>query len=132
MLNIGWSAIVIRKQISAPRLKFPLNDTTKDVCKTRNKAKPAKVEINAGGVANISFVNSGAYRPNRIANTQMIKAEMYCCCLLPPLYRIAFTGPVKHVETEPNIAVTIDPMPQAAVIMFIGGLWPLAVNIAMP
>ena len=113
---------MIKKQSNAPRLKLPLKDTTNDVCSIRNRAKPAKVEINAGGVASISLVNSGAYKPNKIANKQIIKAAMYCWCRWPPLDRIAFTGPVKHVDTEPKIAVIIEPAPQTAVIVFTGGV----------
>ncbi len=34
---------------------------------------------------------------------------------------IAFTGPVRHVETVPTNAVTIEPIPQATVTALIGG-----------
>ena len=69
---------MIIKQINATRLKLPLKDITKDACKTRSNAKPAKVEINAGGVASISLVNRDAYSPNKIAKKQIIKAATYC------------------------------------------------------
>ena len=77
IFKIGLSVNVIRKQIKAPRLYLPLNDTTKEFCKILNKASPANVEINAGGVESIIFVNCRANTPNKIANKHMIKAEIY-------------------------------------------------------
>jgi hypothetical protein len=34
---------------------------------------------------------------------------------------MAFTGPVRHVDTVPTKAETIEPTPQAAVMALIGG-----------
>src|SRR5258706_11959930 len=45
---------------------------------------------------------------------------------------IAFTGPVRQVETDPTKAVTIDPAPQAPAMAPIGGLWPAAESTAKP
>src|SRR6185503_9489728 len=45
---------------------------------------------------------------------------------------IAFTGPVRQVETEPTKAVTIEPAPQATAIAPIGGLCPAAESTAKP
>ncbi len=45
---------------------------------------------------------------------------------------IAFTGPVRQVETDPTNAVSIDPVPQATAIASIGGLWPAALSTAKP
>src|SRR5258706_7415220 len=45
---------------------------------------------------------------------------------------IAFTGPVRQVETDPTKAVTIDPAPQATAMAPIGGLWPAAESTAKP
>jgi hypothetical protein len=45
---------------------------------------------------------------------------------------IAFTGPVRQVDTEPTKAVTIEPAPQATAMASIGGLCPAAVSTAKP
>src|SRR6185369_8719175 len=45
---------------------------------------------------------------------------------------IAFTGPVRQVETDPTNAVTTEPAPQAMAMASIGGLWPAALNTAKP
>ena len=132
ILKIDLSARVTRNVINAPSEKLPLKETTNEVCNTRSKASPAKVEMKAGGVASISFVNNGAYKPNRIASRQIINAATYCSCLLPPLDKIAFTGPVKHVDTAPKIAEIIDHIPHTLVIVLTGGLCPRELRIAMP
>lgn len=45
---------------------------------------------------------------------------------------IAFTGPVRQVETEPNSAVIIEAAPQATVMAFTGGWCPAAPSTAIP
>ena len=119
---MAWSAIVTKKEIKAPRVKLPPNDTTKEACKTRNKANPASVAIKAGGVASINPVKNGADTPNIIAKRQMTMAAVYCWCFSPLLDNIAFTGPVRQVDTAPNRAVIIEVPPQTAVIVLTGGL----------
>ena len=45
---------------------------------------------------------------------------------------MAFTGPVKQVDTAPKNPLTMAPAPHATVIAFTGGLWPAAVSTAKP
>ena len=67
-----------KKEIKAPRVNPPPNETKKEFCNTLNNANPASVAIKAGGVANINFVNNGANAPKRIASQQIIIAAVYC------------------------------------------------------
>ncbi len=45
---------------------------------------------------------------------------------------IAFTGPVRQVETDPTKAVTTDPAPQAAATASTGGAWPAERSTVIP
>ena len=108
MLSMGWSATVTRKEIKAPNVNRPLKDIENDVCKTLIKAKPARVAINAEGIFNINSVKNGEKSPKIIARTHITIADEYCLLFSPLLDNIALTGPVKQVETDPNIAVIKD------------------------
>ena len=103
-----------------------------DVCKTLIKAKPARVAINAEGIFNINSVKNGEKSPKIIARTHITIADEYCRLFSPLLDNIALTGPVKQVETDPNIAVIKDIKPHAVVIELIGGLCSLDLKTAIP
>jgi len=49
-----------------------------------------------------------------------------------PLEMMALTGPVRQVETAPTAAATMEPAPQATVMLLMGGRWPAAVSTATP
>ena len=132
MLSMGCSATVTRKEIKAPNVNRPLKDIENEVCKTLIKAKPARVAINAEGIFNINSVKNGEKSPKIIARTHITIADEYCLLFSPLLDNIALTGPVKQVETDPNIAVIKDIKPHAVVIELIGGLCSLDLKTAIP
>ena len=58
------------------------NAVTKEACNTRNIASPARVAMNALGVASMSRVNNGAKSPNRIASSPRTDAGGVVPCAL--------------------------------------------------
>ena len=65
--KIGTLATVTRKVTAAPRVKAPLNETTKARSKTLKRARPASVAMKTLGVASMNRVKTGENIPNNKA-----------------------------------------------------------------
>ena len=88
--------------------------------------------MNAFGVASSRRVNTGESRPKPMPNRATSMPATYWRSRAPEAEMIAFTGPVRQVDTEPTSAIAIEPAPQASVIALTGGLWPAAPSTAKP
>ena len=88
--------------------------------------------MNAFGVASNRCVNTGENKPNPSASSPTSSPAAYWRDLSPDAEMIAFTGPVRHVDTVPTSADAIAPTPHATAIAFTGGSWPAARTTAIP
>ena len=115
-------ATVTRNVTSAPSAQRPWKPMAKALCKTRSMASPASVAMKAGGAASSRRVNSGDSAPKPSARAPTMMPAVYCECLRLPEEMMALTGPVRHVDTHPTKAQTMEPAPQATAIALIGGV----------
>ena len=71
------SETVTIKEISAPRVKCPLNAIVKLPLRTFKSAMPTRVAIKAFGVPRIRAVNNGDNKPNEITPMHAMIAAVY-------------------------------------------------------
>ena len=92
---------VTRKAINPPKGKDGPNEVSKAVWSVRKRANPANVIKKAVGVEARKSVTSGEKIPKIIAKNPSSTAADQWPSREPLETKIAFTGPVRQVETLP-------------------------------